>query len=311
MRIITLGELQPLLDKKAVVDVVRTALIAHADGQVQSPMPGELTFHEPHGDCHIKYGHRRGADSFAIKVSTGFYNNEALGLPVNNGLTIVFDARTGLPKILFQDEGWLTAWRTVAATFLAVQIAHPRLDVPIGIIGTGLQGHLAGEWLREFLPNAEIVIYGRNWERTKRVADDLELAHTSSLEALMEQSDVIITATPSTKPLFDSNLVRPGMHFVGVGADSIDKHELPTGLFALADHIIVDDRAQCLGLGDFGRAVQANAAREASAQALGDILNKGGLSREKYEISVVDLTGIAAQDIAIAELFARWIGRDQ
>jgi ornithine cyclodeaminase len=294
MRIIRLSELQPLLNKKAIVDVVRAALIAHANGLIQSPMPGELIFREAGGDCHIKYGHRQGAENFAIKVSTGFYNNEALGLPVNNGLTMVFDAKTGIPKILFQDEGWLTAWRTVAATILAVQIANSKADARIGIIGTGLQGQLTGEWLREFLPDAEVILYGRNWQRTKRIAQSVSVGYTASLDALMEQSDVIITATPSTKAQFDVSSIRPGMHFVGVGTDSIDKHELPAGLFAGAKHVVVDDPAQCLALGDFGRAVRENLVCPNAARTLGEVLGGGTLVRKKEDISTVDLTGLAA-----------------
>jgi ornithine cyclodeaminase len=307
MNIITLTELLPLLDKAAVLEAVSAALIAHSAGEIQSPMPGELTFAQANGDCHIKYGHRRGADTFAIKVSTGFYDNEKLGLPVNNGLTMVFDAQTGMPSILFQDEGWLTAWRTVAATVLAVQIAQPKTDVRIGIIGTGLQGRLAGEWLSAFFPNATIALFGRNADRAETVAKQLGFNHAASADLLLAQSDIIVTTTPSTNPLFNQSSIREGMHFVGVGADSADKHELPCELFARAEHVVVDDIAQCSVLGDYGRAVRANIGLKTTAQYLGDALAAGGLARRSNDLSVVDLTGVAAQDIAMAALFAKLI----
>jgi ornithine cyclodeaminase len=303
MKIVTLCELLPRLDKAAVLQAVRAALMGHSAGEFQSPMPGELVFPKSNGDCHIKYGHRHGTDTFAIKVSAGFYDNEKRGIPINNGLTLVFDAQTGTPRTLFQDEGWLTAWRTVAATVLAVQIAKPKPDVKIGIIGTGLQGKLAGEWLTTFLPNAKITLCGRDAERTKTIANQLGCHAMTNIDELLSQCEIIVTTTPSAKPLFDASLVRPGMHFIGLGADSAGKHELPSELFAMADHIIVDDLDQSLALGDYGRAVGSQATLNAHLHSFGDVLVAGGLARQRNHITVVDLTGLAAQDIAIADLF--------
>src|ERR1700675_4050577 len=126
--IYTIEMLRPLLNRTEVISVVRGALIRHAEGAVQSPMPGQLTFPDVNGDCHIKYGYMSGAELFVVKVATGFYNNPQRGLAVNNGLMILFDATTGAPRCLFQDEGWMTAWRTAAAVALAAHCLAPRHD---------------------------------------------------------------------------------------------------------------------------------------------------------------------------------------
>lgn len=304
MMMITLRELMPLVDKDAILHAVRSALIAHSKGQFQSPMPGELRFPESCGDCHIKFGHRQGAPTFAIKVSTGFYNNKAENLAVNNGLTLVFDAATGVPKILFQDEGWLTSWRTVAATVLAVGICRPKTDCRIGIVGTGQQGQMAAGWLRYFYPQAQIEITGRNTKHTQLVASDLGVAPCRDVSTLLAQNEIIITTTPSKTPLFEADLARPGMHFIGLGTDSCDKAELPVGLYARAAHIVIDDYAQCLALSDFGKAVRAGVIDAECHHFIGQVLEAGGLARNSNDISIVDLTGLAAQDIAIAALFA-------
>ncbi len=287
-----------------MIEVVRNALIKHSAGQVQSPMPGQLVFDNPVGDCHIKFGHIAGESSFAIKVATGFYDNGKCGLPVNNALTLVFDAQTGTPQCLFQDQGWMTAWRTAAATALAAQCLAPRLDARIGMIGTGLQAQLAVEWVAEIMTDARFSLYGRDPARTAEVAARCGATVAPSIKALMSESDIIITATPSAKPLFDAALARPGMHFVGLGADGDEKQELPEALFAQAAHILTDDHRQCMALGDFGRAVRAGAVVERVDISFGKVLSgETRIERHDDDITIVDLTGLAAQDIAIASWF--------
>jgi len=95
------------------------------------------------------------------------------------------------------------------------------------------------------------------------------------------------------------------MHFVGVGADSPGKQELPAGLFARAAHVLTDDHAQCLDHGDFGAAVRAGAVSDTADVMLGSVLSGAiALTRRPGDVTVVDLTGIAVEDIAIADLFS-------
>jgi ornithine cyclodeaminase/alanine dehydrogenase-like protein (mu-crystallin family) len=303
--IFTIDDLRPLLNKRAVINVVRNALIRHANGEVQSPMPGHLLFQQHNGDCHIKYGHMAGDLNFAIKIATGFYENGKRGLPVNNGMIIVLDAQTGAPVVLFQDEGWLTAWRTAAATALAAHCLAPRANAKVGVIGTGLQGRLAVEWIAELMPDASFVIFGRDAGRTQAEAIALGIKASASIDDLLASCDIIVTATPSSQALFNEHLVRPGMHFVGVGADGPEKQELPEALFARAAIIATDDHSQCIALGDFGRAVRAEKIDEMADQSFGLLLARGPVERPRNAITIVDLTGVAAQDIAIADLFAK------
>lgn len=303
-----IDRLAPLLDRAAVIDAVRGALIAQARGQVQSPLPGQLLFDAPHGDCHIKFGHLKGAETFAIKVATGFYDNPGLGLPVNHGLILVLSARTGAPVLLLKDDGWLTAWRTAAATALAAQALAAPGATRVGIVGTGLQARLAAEWLPLTLGPVKITFCGRDPGRTATLAAELGARATTSVADLVAGSDIVVTATPARAPLFDADLARPGQHFVGLGADSPGKQELPPALFARAARIATDDLAQALDHGDYGAAVRAGAIGGGGV-ALGDILDGSAPGRAAPgDITIADLTGIAAEDIAIAALFAARLG---
>ena len=39
------------------------------------PPNGELTFDEPPGDVHIKYGYIKGEPNYVIKIASGYWKN--------------------------------------------------------------------------------------------------------------------------------------------------------------------------------------------------------------------------------------------
>src|SRR5258708_1748992 len=80
-----------------------------------------------------------------------------------------------------------------------------------------------------------------------------EVLHSADRDAAVAGSDVVITATPGSGPLFDANAVRPGTHLNCVGADTKGKRELPEGLMK-RDRLFVDDRTQAIQIGENQRA---------------------------------------------------------
>ena len=137
-----------------VLDTVRDALIAHAEGRTSVPPPLHMDFPEADGDCHVKAGWITGAADFTVKIATGFYGNPALGLSANHGLVCVVSARTGQLRALLDDRGLLTAWRTAAAGALITHaMARPAAGT-LAVFGTGEQARLQALWLAKLRPSA-------------------------------------------------------------------------------------------------------------------------------------------------------------
>ena len=67
--VIPLETIQASLTEADILDAVKGALIAQARGEVNSPPPGMLILSDPDGECHIKYGHLEGSDTFVIKIA--------------------------------------------------------------------------------------------------------------------------------------------------------------------------------------------------------------------------------------------------
>ena len=108
-------------------------------GEVSLPPMISLEIRESKGEAHVKGAHIAGAASFAIKVTTGFYDNPLIGLPRGGGMMLVFSARTGCPEALLLDNGYLTEVRTAAAGAIAAKyLAKAKLST-VGVVGAGAQ----------------------------------------------------------------------------------------------------------------------------------------------------------------------------
>lgn len=303
-----LGRIREAMDPEAIKSVVRDALIAHARGEVVTPPPGQLLFDAPRGDCHIKFGHAPGGPTFVVKVATGFYDNPARGLPVNDGVVLLFSASTGQPLAIFQDEGWLTSWRTAAAGALAVEAGTPAAVRALGVVGTGHQAELQALWALRKLGDVPVLVWGRSAANAEALvqrlrAQDIRAAASPSLDALLQQCNVVVSATASNAPLFHASNIRPGTHLVSVGTDSSDKSECGPTLFAAAACVATDDHGQCMAFGDFGTAVRERTIAGDADVALGDVLaGTRSLRKREEDITLVTLTGVASQDLAIATL---------
>ncbi|MGY1920043.1 ornithine cyclodeaminase [Pseudomonas tolaasii] len=303
-----LSELRTALLRKDMLQAVEQALISHADGRIVAPPPGVLLFENPPGDCHIKAGYAKDGSVFVVKLAMGFYDNPSRGLDTNNGLVLVFDAHTGKTLAVLNDEGWLTSWRTAAAGALAARAGAPSQVSALGIIGSGHQAQLQARWTCELLGIERVVIWGRNSEKAQRLAKSL--AHhglkaqaADSVAAVFTQCNLVITCTPSSEALVPSAVVRAGTHIVALGADSPGKQELDPVLLQRARVLMTDDRAQCVDHGEMSHAVSAGLITDHADVSLGDVLAGKACGRFSDEdLTIADLTGLAAQDVALATL---------
>ena len=311
LQIIDVSQIHQAIEIGPTIAAIKEAFIAHEAGQLLCPQPMQILFHDEAGalsaDCHVKAAQPKSAGNqpyFAIKVASGFYDNAAKGLPVNNGLVMLFSAETGAPVALFRDEGWLTSYRTAAAGALAAGLRASNENTVLGIVGTGSQAELQALWVSAHLQIQTVVIWGRNSAKAaalqKRLSTSgLHVSVAESPKALCEACDVVVTTTPATSPVLMDADMPDNLHIVAVGADSPGKVEIDPRILEIANAIVTDDHAQCLHHGDFGVAARDLWIDPDSDRTIGDLL-ANGVSVEDRGISVVDLTGMGIQDLAIA-----------
>ena len=140
--IIGRDEIERILPRVDLLDIMEEGFAAYSRGEVTVPPPGELLFDDPPGDVHIKYGYIRNDDYYVIKIASGFYRNPELGLPSSNGLMLLFSRQTGCLTAVLLDEGRLTDVRTAAAGAVVAKYLAPKTVGCIGIVGAGIQARL-------------------------------------------------------------------------------------------------------------------------------------------------------------------------
>jgi ornithine cyclodeaminase len=93
-----------------------------------------------------------------------------------------------------------------------------------------------------------------------------------------------------------------GTHITAIGSDTPEKQELDSAILKKADRLIVDSIEQCLLRGESFKALQNGMIKKEKMIELGDmIVNKDLQRQSEEEITIVDLTGVAVQDIQISK----------
>jgi ornithine cyclodeaminase len=141
--------------------------------------------------------------------------------------------------------------------------------------------------------------------------EDFHIETTRDLSSILTTCNLVVTATPATSPLLRISDVQPGVHITAVGADTPDKQELESAILEIADIVVADSIPQCQERGEIHHALAKGIVRRDQLVELGEIINGMNKGRTSdTQITVADLTGVAVQDIRIAESVYRSIIRD-
>lgn len=297
------------LDGEALA-AVEGAFVSLAGGKVVMPPILRLDVHDNNGEIDVKTAYIPGLDSFAVKMSPGFFDNPAKGLPSTNGLMVLFSAHTGLVEAVLLDNGYLTDVRTALAGAVAAKYLAPESLETVGVIGSGCQSRLQIEALNMVRDFSRVLVWGRDGTRAEACAHDLaasldvEARTCDNPEQVVRESRVVVTTTPSSEPLIRADWLHPGLHITAMGSDAEHKNELDPHIVGACDLFVCDAQAQSARLGELHHAIAAGVVQDdAPATELGQVITgvKPGRSNTD-QITVCDLTGTGAQDTAIARL---------
>jgi ornithine cyclodeaminase len=289
------------------IDVTAGAFTALAEGGVVMPPILSMELVDNHGEVDVKTAYLPGRDSFALKVSTGFYNNAALGIASLNGLMILFSARTGLVEAVMLDNGFLTDLRTAAAGAVAARALAPQKVETACVMGTGLQARMQIEAAHLVRPFSRVLVWGRDRAKAQSCAEDItrrigvEARVESDPARAVAESQLVITTTPAREPILKAEWLHPRLHITAMGSDMALKQELEAQVLAAADLYVCDRVSQCEMLGELRAARASGLMRDTTPPELGQVLNGTHPGRQSQDaITVCDLTGTGAQDTVIA-----------
>ena len=309
--ILTESELRQCIDvDEEAIAVIEDGFSRLAAGDVTMPPIMRVPIPESNGEVDSKTAYVRGLDSFALKVSSGFFDNPKLGLPSGSGLMMLLSTKTGMLQALLLDNGYLTDVRTGAAgAVVAKHLAREDISTA-GVIGAGAQGRYQMRALKLVRDYEKLLVFDRDSERAAAYVEAMSDALGVPVEAapdagaVVRNSDVVVTTTPAKQGYLQADWLHPGLHITAMGTDAEEKQELQPDVFKHAGLIVCDSKAQVFKLGELQRAVEAGVAIDEDAVVeLGEITSGQHPGRTDADtISVCDLTGTGMQDTAIARL---------
>ncbi|MBF0232955.1 MAG: ornithine cyclodeaminase family protein [Desulfamplus sp.] len=194
-----------------------------------------------------------GQEYFSTKLVSVFPGNQGTANPVVNGIVVLNDAKTGVPVAVL-DGQTLTAIRTGAVGGLGTRYFASLSSNTAGLVGSGVQGFhqllFAATAHIETTghPLKTIYIYNRDASKVpdfiallRPQLEGTELRHAATVEELLEESDTVILATSSAKPVLpDEPSLLDGKCIVAIGSYTPDMQEIPKSAFMLADAIFMD-----------------------------------------------------------------------
>lgn len=166
--------------------------------------------------------------------------NDQAGLPVIQGVYVLFDGETLTPLALL-DGAALTALRTPAVTALALRHLAAPNAARVTLFGTGVQARAHIQALQAVLPITHIDVVGRSPHKTAAVVASVEDAGLSATPAgagAVAEADVVLCCTASPDPLFDAALVPDHAVIAAIGSHDPVSREVATALVQRAEVVV-------------------------------------------------------------------------
>ncbi len=153
----------------------------------------------------------------------------------------------------------------------------------------------------------KVGIVSRTPERAQEV---VELARASGLDAAIapadavSDADIVCTCTTSSTPVFDGNLLSPGVHVNAIGSYKPSARELDDFVMSQA-RVVVDTATALAESGDLVAAVESGVVQREEIDDLATVVREGHGRVTQTEVTVFKSVGAAFEDLVVARAAAQ------
>lgn len=312
MLLLSREDIKSVITMKDIIEANKRAFKMVVDGSVDTPLRTVIDG-KYDGAFLFMPAYAPELDTAAMKVIDIFPHNIDKGLMTSPAQVMLIDGKTGY-VIAMLDGTYVTQLRTGASSGTAFDLLAKKECKKGGMIGTGGQAATQLEAMLTARKLEEVKIFDLNADRCKAFAEQMqeELASygakiipAASADDCIEDADLIITVTPSSKPVFDGTKVKAGATISCVGTYEPHKHEMDPAILPRASKIICDSKEAALSeTGDLLIPIADGIiTADDVLGSLGDVINGKIKGRENDdEIIVYETVGVAAQDLLAAKL---------
>ena len=307
MIVLSEREVRELLDMESCIEAMTEVLASLARGDLYNPLRSVARPEGADTLLGLMPAYRGGATpAYALKEIVIVPTNPARGLDTHMGGVLLHDGTTG-ELVAIMNASPITEIRTAAVSGVATRALARPDDQRVAILGAGAQARGHVHAMRAVLDDPEIRIWARKLEAAEELAAETGASASPSIDAALFGAEVVCTTTAATEPIVEKRWLTRGAHVNAVGSCFPTTRELDTETVADAS-FFTDRRESCLNeAGDFILAAAEGAVGPEHIKAeLGEVLAGMHPGREhEDELTVFESLGIAAEDLASAELIVR------
>ncbi len=300
-------EVESLLDMEGAIKVVEEAFRQHGLKKVQMPPKLYLYFKKHNGDLRTMPAYLEEQDITGVKIVNVHPDNPRKGLPTVMALVILNSTETGVP-IAIMDGTYLTDMRTGAAGGVAVKYLARKNAKTVGFVGAGNQAKTQLLGISEVIDIKEVKATSISEKSTISFKDEMEKRISCDIipkKTIKEvcDCDILVTTTPSRKPIVMNEWIAEGTHINAIGADAPGKEELDPMVLKRA-RVVVDDIPQASHSGEVNVPLSKKLITEKDicCELGGVIAGKKKARTKDSDVTVFDSTGLAIQDVATANM---------
>ena len=312
MLLLSREDIKKVFTIKDAIEADKKAFRYVVEGKCEIPLRTNIQAPKYDGCFLFMPAYLEEMDTASLKIINIFPHNIDNGIPSSPAQVLLIDGKTGLVTAVL-DGTYVTQLRTGAASGAAFDVLAKK-DCRIGaLIGTGGQAPTQLEAMLAARTLQEVRVYDMNPERTKAFAEIMQeelkdygarIVPAASSDEAIDEADLIITVTPSSKPVFDGTKVKAGATISCVGAYQHHMQEMDPAILPKASKIYFDSREAVLSeSGDILIPLEEGIITEKDFTGdLGDVLLGKVVGRENDdEIIVFETVGVAAQDLVAAK----------
>ncbi|MGB0498174.1 MAG: ornithine cyclodeaminase family protein [Rubricella sp.] len=243
-----------------------------------------------------------------VKSFTVMPGNARTGRPSVQGAMIVFDAETGAPRAVLEND-LITWFKTAADSVLGARLLKPGGIAHLLIVGAGTVASSLIEAYRAVIGVERITVWNRSPGRAAALVDRYGVEMATDLALAVDRADAIATATLSREPVVLGEWLRPGQHLDLVGAFRADMREVDDEALTRS-RLFVDARETTLHhIGELKIPLAAGVITETDIEGdLRDLVSGRAGRRNADDITLYKNGGGAHLDLMTANALMRIAG---
>jgi alanine dehydrogenase len=203
--------------------------------------------------------------------------------------------------------------RTGAIGGVAAKYLSRAASSTLGLFGAGRQARTQLEAVARTRPIQTVKVISRNPENAKRFADEMsgrvraDFQVCRNPEDVVRGSDIVVTATTASEPLFEGGMVEHGTHVTAVGTSFPSAREVDTELVRRSKIVVISREMALRENGEFAIPIAEKKVSPSQVDTeLCEVVSgrKEGRSDDR-EVTFFKFNGLAIWDIAAGALVYR------